>query len=155
MILYVAAARLCYNADVFIWEFPDKFALVSLFGISQVITSYTDTMAAAYETTITTDHPRKNLLEVIRTAVQDLKQHHPRFLIESETTTSTIIRFGVNWLTWGERITITSGHNSIRVVSECVFPLQMIDWGKNRRNVDLVRSSLTASLASPEIEATE
>lgn len=41
----------------------------------------------------------------------------------------------------------TGQGKSIRVVSECVFPLQLIDWGKNRQNVDRVRTCLTASLA--------
>ncbi len=37
---------------------------------------------------------------------------------------------------WGERVLIDFlPDNSIRVTSKCVFPLQVVDWGKNKANV--------------------
>lgn len=38
-------------------------------------------------------------------------------------------------LSWGEKITIQVEEGAITVKSECVYPLQLIDWGKNKKNV--------------------
>lgn len=38
-------------------------------------------------------------------------------------------------LTYGERIRIYVGETEILVISECLFPAQFIDFGKNKRNV--------------------
>ena len=105
-------------------------------------------MAAAHETTLVADLPREKLRDVVSCAVQDIQERYPRFRIEQQTSTSTVLRYGMNWSSWGERITITPEHGSIRVVSECTFPLQVIDWGKNRKNVELVRSCLAQAIAA-------
>lgn len=39
-------------------------------------------------------------------------------------------------LTFAERIKIYIGKTEILVVSECLFPAQFLDFGKNKRNVD-------------------
>ncbi|MCB0509701.1 MAG: hypothetical protein H6579_05820 [Chitinophagales bacterium] len=38
-------------------------------------------------------------------------------------------------LTYGERIRIYVGKTEILVISECLFPAQFIDFGKNKKNV--------------------
>lgn len=39
-------------------------------------------------------------------------------------------------MTWGETLTVSlSTPGMIVVESKCAFPMQIIDWGKNKRNV--------------------
>jgi hypothetical protein len=45
-------------------------------------------------------------------------------------------RVGVNFLSWGERVSINVRDGKVRVRSECSLPTQCFDWGKNRQNVD-------------------
>jgi len=42
---------------------------------------------------------------------------------------------GWNFWSWGENLTIEiSRSGEVRVRSQCSFPLQIVDWGKNGRN---------------------
>lgn len=47
---------------------------------------------------------------------------------------------GISFTSWGESITINvfslQQGTQISIWSECSFPTQLIDWGKNRSNVD-------------------
>lgn len=49
---------------------------------------------------------------------------------------------------WGERVRITIEEGSIRIESWCSFPTQVIDWGKNRQNVDLIRLQVKRIVSS-------
>lgn len=53
-----------------------------------------------------------------------------------------------NSLSWGEQITVslTQGAEGADVVvrSECSFPLQIFDWGKNKENVERILRGLAA-----------
>jgi len=41
-----------------------------------------------------------------------------------------------SWSSWGEAILIDISHPGwMTVESKCAFPLQLIDWGKNKKNV--------------------
>ncbi len=52
-------------------------------------------------------------------------------------------RFGINALSWGENIKIKFlADRNISVESRCVYPLQLIDWGKNKGNVQLLIAKL-------------
>lgn len=47
---------------------------------------------------------------------------------------------GVSALSWGENITVrltetANGFTMTDIISECLFPTQIIDWGKNKKNV--------------------
>ncbi len=49
-------------------------------------------------------------------------------------------RSGVSALSWGENIIVrltkmANGFTMTDIISECSFPTQIIDWGKNRKNV--------------------
>jgi len=55
-----------------------------------------------------------------------------------ETSTGTFTgRVPINWCSWGENLEIqVEGNATVRAQSRCSFPTQIIDWGKNRRNLD-------------------
>lgn len=45
--------------------------------------------------------------------------------------------FPVSWCSWGETVEVSlDGDASLRAQSRCVFPAQVIDWGKNKRNLE-------------------
>lgn len=52
----------------------------------------------------------------------------------------------VNWRSWGEKITVriseAQGGTNVSIRSACAFPLQLLDWGKNKSNVAHIRSGL-------------
>ncbi|PCC18897.1 hypothetical protein [Brevibacterium aurantiacum] len=52
----------------------------------------------------------------------------------------------VSWRSWGENLTVNvdevPGGTVVRIRSECAFPLQIIDWGKNRDNVSQIKRGL-------------
>ncbi|MGM0700334.1 MAG: hypothetical protein ACQEVD_15910 [Actinomycetota bacterium] len=51
-----------------------------------------------------------------------------------------------NWKSWGEKLTIHVDQvpegTLVRIRSECAFSLQIIDWGKNKDNVQRIRAGL-------------
>lgn len=51
-----------------------------------------------------------------------------------------------NWRSWGEKVTVclteVSNGTDVRISSKCSFPLQIIDWGKNKENVGRVIKGL-------------
>lgn len=51
-----------------------------------------------------------------------------------------------NWRSWGEKIAVhvdeAPGGTIVRIRSQCAFPLQLFDWGKNKANVSRIRSGL-------------
>lgn len=53
-----------------------------------------------------------------------------------------------SWTSWGENITVTltQGHQGthVRIRSECSFPLQLLDWGRNKQNVGRIGQLLEA-----------
>jgi hypothetical protein len=49
---------------------------------------------------------------------------------------------GLSLWSWGEDIEILIGEGVARIRSSCSFPLQCVDWGKNRRNVEGIRREL-------------
>ncbi len=49
---------------------------------------------------------------------------------------------GLSLWSWGEDIEIHIGEGMARIRSSCSFPLQCVDWGKNRRNVEGIRRGL-------------
>ena len=42
-----------------------------------------------------------------------------------------------SWASWGEHLLIDISQSGwMFVESECAFPLQLVDWGKNKKNVN-------------------
>lgn len=54
---------------------------------------------------------------------------------------------GTGILSWGENVTLhmsdTQQGTAVRIRSQCSFPLQLIDWGKNRKNVQEIVRGIT------------
>lgn len=57
----------------------------------------------------------------------------------------------INLASWGEKITVTltsvEGGTCVDVLSECAMPTQIIDWGKNQKNVEALFSFLDRNAA--------
>ena len=52
----------------------------------------------------------------------------------TEADSGLEFRVGINWKSWGERITVAFQTGKIRIHSRCCFPSQCLDWGKNKAN---------------------
>lgn len=64
-----------------------------------------------------------------------------------------ILKHGVTFTSWGEDINILltpMGNNSTQIFirSECAMPTQIIDWGKNKDNVNTIYSVIANNLQS-------
>lgn len=60
---------------------------------------------------------------------------------------------GVGMMSWGEKITVhiseAPGGSDVRIHSECSFPLQLVDYGKNKKNVQYLVDGLAAPAQPP------
>lgn len=101
-------------------------------------------MGASYEETMTVPIAAADVwqraFEVLRNqqgAAGSMTTSHPGVLCASFKTT---------WRSWGEKVTVHVDQDSdgtlVRIRSACAFPLQVIDWGVNRRNVQRIRAGL-------------
>ena len=56
---------------------------------------------------------------------------------------------------WGEKIKITvtssGGSSQVNVESKAAYPLQAVDWGKNKENVQRILTDLDSRLASSSV----
>lgn len=52
----------------------------------------------------------------------------------------------VGWRSWGENVSATVGFGPqgavVTLRSECAMPTQLVDWGKNRKNVERIVEAL-------------
>jgi hypothetical protein len=103
-------------------------------------------MSASFQSSVSAANSPAGLEQALSRAVQDLAAHRGWRLM-NRTSSAVAFQVGVNWFSWGEAVTIDIQGQQILIRSRCRFPLQVIDWGKNRKNVSLVASSLTRSLA--------
>ncbi|MFV0533160.1 MAG: hypothetical protein ACK5MR_05850 [Cumulibacter sp.] len=55
-------------------------------------------------------------------------------------------KVGMGALSWGEKITVTlqpiDGGTGVHIRSQCAFPLQLVDYGKNKKNVESIAAGL-------------
>ena len=55
----------------------------------------------------------------------------------------------LNLWSWGEQLRVEiSDDGAVRATSRCAFPLQCLDWGKNRRNVARFLEQVQMQLAT-------
>jgi hypothetical protein len=109
-------------------------------------------MAANHQETRIYQMPMDNIVAILRS---------PRFAIElnleikSENPTAEGVwyRFhhGMTMQSYGEKITVTlnarsDGSVQVIVYSECGMPTQVVDWGKNKSNVEIIFNYIEASL---------
>jgi len=104
-------------------------------------------MTVSYETTIVKNIDVETWGETIDTIAQRLEQTMGWRLANRG---HGILEYKVplTMRSWGERVRITIEEGSIRIESWCSFPTQVIDWGKNRQNVDLIRLQVKRIVSS-------
>ena len=95
-------------------------------------------MTVSYETTIVKDIDVEAWAETIDTIAQRLEQTMS-WRLASRGHEMLEYNVPLTMRSWGERVRITIEEGSIRIESWCSFPAQVVDWGKNRQNVDLIR----------------
>jgi len=104
-------------------------------------------MAVSYESLLFCDYPTETIRNLITVAVTNLRKKRPWFRFDTEVKDGVTLRTGRARLFGGERIGIIAEEKSVRIISECVWPTRIIDWGKNRENVEAVRQALKDALA--------
>ena len=77
--------------------------------------------------------------EAIAKTLDDLGWRH-----ESRHPDLYIAKVSTSMLTWGERVTISIDGGELDVKSGCYPIPELIDWGKNRKNVDRFLALLSA-----------
>jgi hypothetical protein len=97
---------------------------------------------AAYETVVFYDLPRKELQTLLAIATRTLAEREGWADLGVQGPRCCSMRVGMSWWSWGETVFFYAEEKSIRITSRCGFPCQFIDWGKNRRNVDIARRCL-------------
>lgn len=71
------------------------------------------------------------LLDAIDAALHDIGVRRTYWTHDGRVTGSVPMSL---W-SWGEQITVTIEPDGyVEIESKCAFPLQLIDWGRNRRN---------------------
>ncbi|MHC4138078.1 MAG: hypothetical protein ACYS0K_24325 [Planctomycetota bacterium] len=106
-------------------------------------------MAASHGSLVVVDRPDADVRRIVSEVAKTLMREHSwRRKLPSGVDGETLV-VGINWRSWGEFVTIEPEPGSIRVRSRCSFPLQIVDWGKNEWNVDLVRECLKRACDSP------
>ncbi|MEY2341968.1 hypothetical protein AB4090_07635 [Acidithiobacillus sp. IBUN Pt1247-S3] len=105
-------------------------------------------MAASHETNLEMPLTGKRLEDYLAKVAKTLSKTYG-WKIDQQTQDSATFRVGLNLLSWGERVTIQVNNGTITIRSECRFPLQIFDWGKNRANNDtagyVIKQCLSAS----------
>ncbi len=73
-----------------------------------------------------------------------------RFKLDERTENFVRLKVGFNWRSWGESIDVAmhgiGDQMIVDVRSQCTWPMTVVDWGKNERNVTLLFQELDALL---------
>lgn len=92
---------------------------------------------------------RHEFVQIVSEILESLEWDFTEISVEEFYATNEI-----NALSWGEKININLLQNGmISVKSKCVYPLQLFDWGKNKRNVQIIFAKI--NLASKKIRSFE
>ncbi len=63
--------------------------------------------------------------------------------VKQESPDAIVAIIGLSFWSWGEKVIIRFLPDHILALrSECIFPLQSIDWGKNKKNIRRFQSEL-------------
>lgn len=104
--------------------------------------SYAGYMGASYEETMTIPFAST---DVWRRAI-DVLNHQQGVAGVNTRPGQLTASVNTNWKSWGENLTIyvdeAPGGTVVRIRSACAFPLQIVDWGKNKTNVKRIRLGL-------------
>jgi len=97
---------------------------------------------AHHEETFTLNNSREDFIKNLKACFNDLN-----WSVFNESTDIIIASNKINFLSWGEKIIIKFfDNNNISVVSQCIFPIQCFDWGKNEQNVKSLLSLLNQKI---------
>ena len=102
-------------------------------------------MAASYETKLEIPFSGSQLDDYLGEIAQTLAKSEGWKIVQ-QTQNSITLTVGLNFLSWGEMVTIQANNSSLSIRSECRFPLQIFDWWKNRANTDVVCEVIKQSL---------
>lgn len=94
-----------------------------------------------FETVVRYDHPPELLQQIAESAIRDLLRENPNYSVIEEAPRFISVETPLNIWSFGESITMYVEGASIRVRSECLTG-QLIDWGRNRANVERACHSL-------------
>ena len=66
---------------------------------------------------------------------------------------TTIAIIGSNPRTWGEKVTVVVEEDgSVAAESVCSLPWQVVDWGKNKSNLNELHGSLLAAIRNSALD---
>jgi hypothetical protein len=108
-------------------------------------------MTVSYETTIVKNIEIDKWAETIDAIAQRLEQTMG-WRLADRGLGMLEYKVPLTMRSWGERVRITIEEGSIRIESWCSFPTQVIDWGKNRQNVDLIRLQVKRIVSNSIVE---
>lgn len=94
---------------------------------------------AFHEEQIRASRPASELLQHIKQRAAQLNWHR---LHKEQDELS--FKVSVSWSSWGEKVHVSVANGAVVIRSECAFPLQCFDWGKNQANVHALCASLAA-----------
>lgn len=95
-------------------------------------------MSANYIKVVNVNEVSERLLENLS---EILKEYNWR--IDSLSDRNLTLTTGTSFFSWGERIVIEKlSQSMLSITSECKLVTQIIDWGKNKRNVEKVLALL-------------
>ena len=104
-------------------------------------------MAIGYESLVFHDATEEELRILVETVARQLVERRGWTRIAGDLPSSTGLRAPRSWHSWGERVTIAVEEKSIRIVSEGRNAVALIDGGKNRSNVELVRQGIRRAIS--------
>jgi hypothetical protein len=98
-----------------------------------------------------TDLPERQLSSVVPRACEAMEAAESAFRYDGTRGNRSTLTVGASLRSWGERIYIEIEGSSIRITSQCSYLLQLFDWGKNRRNIKLVRRYILEEIQQAKI----
>ncbi len=97
---------------------------------------------ASYKTQVDLDGPRQRGREAAIYSFEILGWRYEMVNLDLYRA-----KIPINLMTWGETITVDFSVPDVVIVeSKCTFPMQIIDWGRNRRNVNEFLSHFSSKL---------
>lgn len=99
-------------------------------------------MGRSFEQRITVPLPPEQVAPLVQQALATVPKANGIYLNPPTITAST----GIGAFSWGEKLLVHLSRvpdgTEVMVRSECAFPLQLVDYGKNRKNVEQILRAL-------------
>lgn len=76
-------------------------------------------------------------VEIVEATLRKLKWKH-----SLTADNKFLVQIPFNVWSFGEKMTVEVQNEEISICSECLFPFQGFDWGKNKRNVKIFLDNL-------------